>query len=276
MAALLGSARVAYADAKLGVDETRDVVVTTPITTLAVAVDWEHAEPADFKVTDLARGPGDADRAFAELPPAAAQAKNYAGWTKDFQRWAAGAQAVELLRHAQTGLVSAPDEAERDFRIRVQHALREGRDEAVRAVRDKYAAKLAALDERIRKAQQMTERQQQQATESKVQVGISMATTVFGALFGRRALSMSTLGRASTAARGFGRASREADDVTRAQANQDSLAEQHDALAARIEEEVAAVGAEWDKSAEAIDRVVVKPKRGGVSVQLVALVWLPQ
>ena len=42
---------------------------------------------------------------------------------------------------------------------------------------------------------------------------------------------------------------------------------------AALEADLAAVQAEWDPADTALERVVVKPKRGGVSVQLVALVW---
>lgn len=273
--AIVGSARIAYADAKLGIDETRDIIVTTPLTNLPVPVDWEHAEPASFAVSDLERAPAAGDMTFAALPADATKPKSYARWTKDFGRWAGRAQTIELFRHARAKLTSNPDESERDFRIRVQHALREGRDAAVAKVREKYARKVATLDNRIRRAEQMTERQAQQATDSKLQVGVSMAATVFGAILGRKAVSLSTLGRATTAARGVGRASREAEDVTRAQANQAALTERREALAADIERDVADVSADWDRSVDDIERVLVKPKRGGVSVQLVALVWLP-
>jgi hypothetical protein len=274
--AILGSARIAYADAKLGLDETRDVIVTTPLTDQAVAVDWEHAEPADFTIADLARAPGDDSLTFSAMPADASKPKSYARWTKEFERWAGRTQAIELFRHARAKITSNPDESERDFRIRVQHALREARDAAVAKVREKYTSKVATLEDRIRRAAQATEQQAQQASESKLQVGISMATTVFGALLGRKAVSLSTLGRATTAARGVGRASREADDVARAKATEESLTAQRDALAADIERDVAAVSAEWDRSADDIERLLAKPKRGGVSVQLVALVWLPQ
>jgi hypothetical protein len=273
--AILGSARIVYADAKLGIDEARDITVTTPLTDLPVPVDWEHAEPVDFTVRDLERAPQARDMTFAPLPAAASKAKSYAKWTKEFERWAARSQAIELRRHARTKLTSHPDESERDFRIRVQHALREGRDEAVAEVREKYASKIRTLDDRIRRAEQATEKQEQQASESKWQAGISMATTVFGALLGRKAVSATTLGRATTAARGMGRANREAEDVTRAKATHEALIADRDALAADIERDVAEVAADWDRSVDDLETVLVKPKRGGVSVQLVALVWLP-
>jgi hypothetical protein len=272
---LVGAARVSYSDAKLGLDETSDIVVWTPLTEGPVPADWEHAEPADFVVGDLTRDP-DGDGTFAALPPPAAKAKSYAAWTKAFVAWAARSQSVELLRSARARLISHPGESEGDFRIRVQHALREKRDAAVEAMRAKQAPKLAALDERIRKAEQAVQKESQQASEQKMSAVVSVGATVLGAIFGRRAASIGTLGRATTAARGVSRIGREAQDVARAQANVGNLTAQREALAASLEADLQQVQQDWSPDGETFERVVVKPRRGGVQPQIVALVWRPE
>ncbi len=271
---LVGAARVSYADTKLGLDETSDIVVWTPLTEGPVAVDWEHAEPAAFGVDALRREPGSGG-VFAALPPPAAKPKSYASWTKEFTSWAGRSQSVELLRSPSTGVVSRPGEPAGTFQARVTHAKREARDEAVTALRDKYAPKLAALDERIRRAAAAVQKEEQQATEQKLSTAMSVGATVLGAIFGRKAASVATLGRATTAARGVGRIGREAQDIARAKANEDALAAQRQELADTLEAELQTVQQAWNDTAETYDRVVVKPKRGGVQVQLVALVWRP-
>ena len=272
---LVGAARVSYSDAKLGLDETSDVVVWTPLTEGPVPADWEHAEPADFEVSALTREPS-AGGTFAPLPAPAAKPKSYPAWTKEFVSWAARSQSVELLRSARLKLTSHPGESEGDFRVRVQHALRETRDEALAALRAKQAPKLAALDEKIRKAGQSVAKETQQASEQKMSTAVSFGATVLGALLGRKAISVGTIGRATTAARGVGRISREAEDVARAQANLETLKAQRDELAATLEAELQRVQDEWTADGETFERVVVKPKRGGVQAQLVALVWRPE
>ena len=272
---LVGAARMSYTDAKLGLDETSDIVVWTPLTEGPVAADWEHAEPASFVVDALLREPASGGT-FAALPPPAAKPKSYAAWTKEFASWAGRSQSVELLRSPSTGVVSRPGERDGDFQARVAHARREGRDEAVTALRDKYAPKLAALDEKIRKAGAAVQREEQQASEQKLSTAMSVGATVLGAIFGRKAASIATLGRATTAARGVGRIGREAQDVARAKANEDALAAQRQELADTLDAELQAVQRAWNDAAETCDRVMAKPKRGGVQVQLVALVWRPE
>ncbi len=272
---LLGAARIAYSDSKLGLDETSDIVMCTPLTDGPVAADWEHAEPADFGVTDLRREPTGGG-SFAALPPPAAKPKSYTTWTKEFTSWAGRSQSVELLRSDRTGVVSHPGEREGDFKARVAHARREARDEAVAALRAKYAPKLAALDEKLRKAGVAVEKEEQQASEQKLSTVVSVGASVLGALFGRKVASVGNLGRATSAARSVSRIGREAGDVARAKANEEAAAAQRQDLAAKLEEELQAVQQQWNDDGETVATVVVKPKRGGVQVQLVALVWVPE
>jgi hypothetical protein len=270
---LLGVARVSYSDAKLGLDETKTIAMVTPIGDGAVAVDWERAEIADFTVDYLLKSPP-TGATFADVPAPAAKPKNYATWEKDFTRWVGQSQSIELFKSSRAKVLSNPDESERDFRIRVQGEAREARDAAVAKVRDKYVAKLTTLQDRIRRAEQAVQVQAEQATGAKMGAAVSIGATIFGALLGRKAVSASTLGRATTAARGMGRIGKESQDVTRATENVNALTAQLSELEAAMQSDVQAVTADWDLAGEPFDRVLVKPKRGGVSVQLVALVWV--
>ena len=279
---LLGVAKVAYSDAKLGVDDTTNVAVVTPITDGVVAVDWERAELADFTVDYLLKA-APTGATFAEVPAAAAKPKNYATWERDFAQWVAQSQSIELLalsgvegfRSSRAKLISTPEESERDFRIRLQGEAREARDAALAKVRDKYGSKINTLQDRIRRAEQAVAVQSEQASGAKMGAAVSIGATIFGALLGRKAVSASTLGRATTAARGMGRVGKESADVTRAAENVAALKTQLSELETQLQDDLAMVTSDWDLSNEPFERVLIKPKRGGVSVQLVALVWVP-
>ena len=222
---------------------------------------------------DLLRQPEDDSADFAPLG-AAGQAKKYSAWQKAFARWLAQNERIELLRHPALGVAAKAGESERDFRIRLQHEGRAARDEAIEAVRRKYAPKQAALAERLRRAEQAVEREQQQASDQKMQTAVSMGATLLGALFGRKAVSVGTLGRATTAARGVGRSMKEASDVKRATESVESVKAAVAALDGQLAEDIAAVTARLDQDVE-LERIPLAPKRGQVEVQFVALAWSP-
>jgi hypothetical protein len=269
----LGAARVTFTDAKLGIDVSRDVMYETGIGTGAIPVDWAAGAALDLPVADLRRGP-EAGATYEAVPPAAMVAKNYAVWEKAFTRWLIQTEKIELVRHRESRLTSRPGEAERDFRIRLQDASRNARDEALEAIRRKYAAKQAAMTERLRRAEAGVSRESEQASQQKLQTAVSLGATVMGALFGRRAVSTS-LGRATTAARGVGRTMKESADVKRASETVDAVRAQAAELEEQIRKETQALADSFDRAVE-LEQVTLAPKRGQVLVHFVALGWDPQ
>lgn len=153
-------------------------------------------------------------------------------------------------------------------------AAREKRDADITRLRQKFAPKVAALQQRRQRAEHAVEREQEQASAQKTQTAISLGTTVLGALFGRKTLSGSTLGRATTAARGMSRSSKEAQDVARAKETLGALQTQLDELEAALQSEVAAIEAAYHPEDEPLETISLRPKRTGIHVQLVALVWV--
>jgi phage host-nuclease inhibitor protein Gam len=270
---IVGAAAVRFTDTKAKIDEARALTVVTPLTSNPIPVTWDQAEPAGFEVGQLsAELPTGAT--FDELPGAASKAKNYAEWTKSFVSWVSTAESLEIYRSPSLKLVSTAGESEGDFRARLQQAAREQRDAAVTRLRQKFAPKAASLQEKLRRAEQAVQREQEQASAQKTQTAISFGTTLLGALFGRKTLSASTLGRATTAARGVGRASKEAQDVTRAQENLGSVQAQIEELESTLQAEVASLEATYHPATEPLETISLKPKRTGIQVQLVALVWV--
>ena len=270
---LYGLVAVRFVDAKLKVDEIREVALAATIGDGAVPVQWEEAARVDLKPEALlADPPGGAT--FQPLPAPAAKARNYPVWAKQLGAWVAANESVELFRAPSTGEGSHPGESERDFRARLQQVSRESRDEAVERLRKKYAPKQAALDEKLRRAQQTVQRESEQATGQKLQTAISVGATLVGALFGRKSISAGTIGRATTAARGVGRTMKESEDIGRAQETVAAVEAQRQKLDEDLRAETATLDASSSAATERLETIVVKPKKANVTVKLIALVWM--
>jgi len=271
---LYGAARIHYTEARLGIDTTQDLHVTAPITDGPVPVDWDTSEPATERPEDLVADGSAESATFAPLPVAALDARKYAAWTKTFGQWVLRAERLMLYSAPAVKLTSHAGESERDFRLRLAQAARESRDADVQKLRDRYAPKVARLTQRIQTAETGVAREQDQASQQRTQTMVSIGATVIGALLGRKAVSASTLGRATTAVRGAGRSVKESQDVARAQDTLTAAQEEMKALEAELAEEIAALTA-LDPAGAAVETIEVKPKRGGVDVRLVALAWKP-
>jgi hypothetical protein len=99
---------------------------------------------------------------------------------------------------------------------------------------------------------------------------------VLGAIFGRRRLATSTLGRATTAARGVGRTAKESQDVERAEASLETLRARLAELEAEAAGELAALQSRLDPLTAPLATVSLRPRKADIEVRRVALAWVPE
>jgi len=271
-AALYGAAKVRYTDTRRGIDVVQDVNRVVAFSGGAVPIDWDSASEASIAPDTLATS-APAGATFTAPPAAALDARRYAGWNRDFVDWLVRSQSLTVFSADSVGLTSTAGESERDFRVRVQLAARESRDAQMEKLRAAYATRIARATEKVRKAEESVGREEQQVTQQRLQTAVSVGATLLSAFLGRKAVSASTLGRATTAARGVSRSMKESEDVVSAQERLTLAQQELAALQQQIESEAGAVAGTTDVG---IERVDVKAKRGGVDVRLVALAWVPQ
>ena len=271
---LLASSHIHFADGKSGIETTQEVTVLVPMSEGVVTVNWEKAAPAPATVADLEQAPHEEAR-FVGLPSAAGKAKSYETWTKEFAGWLYRTQKLELFNSPSTGQLSNPGESERDFRLRLQQSGREQRDKGADSLRRKYAPKIAALQERVRRAEQQREKQQTEARSSQMQAAISVGASILGAFLGRKTISATNIGRATTAIRGAGRVLKESQDVSMAQENVAALQQQLADLEAQFKAESEALAAASDPLQEKLQPVSLKPAKADITVKLVSLAWTP-
>ncbi len=271
---ILGCGEVYYDDAKSGISATVPIARLAPLEPDAITLDWAESRRSALTIDDLDREPAGAARYETPAPPAL-KGKSYTGWTKEFVAALYRNASLSILRSPSLETWSRPGESERDFRVRLQLAAREARDAELDRLRAKYAPKLAALEDKLRRAEQAVERETAQATNSGISSVVRFGTTVLAAMMGRKALSASTINKAGTAIRGAGDTWKQSGDVSRAQETVESLRAQYQDLEAAFRDDSQAVEARTDPLTEALTTVALKPKKSNVTPKLVALAWTP-
>jgi hypothetical protein len=134
----------------------------------------------------------------------------------------------------------APTGAEtRTARADEDQQAREKRDQAIEALRAQYAPKIHRADEKARHATQVVEREEGQMKNAGLQTAVSAGATILTAIFGRKKLSYSTIGRGTTTARGAARAMQQREDVAHAKEDLAAAQQELDALNAELEEKIA-------------------------------------
>ncbi len=271
---VLGSAQVGFANNRINLRKSRDLLLTTPVTNDLFPVDWNNATPLDLALNELETGPL-AGAVFEELPAPASDPKNYTSWSREFVDWVYRNEIVELMQSKRFKQVSEPGESERDFRVRLQQNAREERDKELDKLRRKYSSRINTLEERIRRSELTLRNKEDQAKQHKLQTAVSVGATVLGSFLGKSPISATTLGRATTAARGAGRISKSQEDARRAEENVEAIRQQLQELEEEFKRETDLMNEEMNPLTEELEQFTVKPLKKDILLRAFALAWMP-
>jgi hypothetical protein len=163
-------------------------------------------------------------------------------WAMSYLRGPLTREQIKVLmkdRRPEVAVAAPAAQATRAARADEDQAAREKRDAAIEELRAKYAPKIHRAEEKARHAQQVVEREEGQLTGAGLQTAVSAGATILTAIFGRKKLSYSTIGRGTTTARGAQRTMQQREDVKRAKENLEQAQHELDDLNAELEEKVA-------------------------------------
>jgi hypothetical protein len=270
--AILGRARVRYVKAAVGIDVDREVFCLAPAGDSLGESAWESASQSTMP-PPLESAPRNG--AFAPLPAALAGPRGYASLATSLKAFLGRTSRLTAFSAPSVGAVSRPGESEGDFRVRIAQRVREWRDEQIDRVREKQAAKLATLADKIDRARQKVEREKAEAQNQSMQTYVSIGTAVIGALFGRKKVSATTIGRAATSMRSASRATRQQADVAHAEESLATLEERRRELEEEIERELERIRLESSPEAIALEPLEIPARKTDISVEEVALAWVP-
>jgi hypothetical protein len=267
---VIGAASIHFGDAKTGVNLIQDVFYLAEVTEGPVSIDWDTVAEIEVKLNELEASPREPAQ-YGNLPAIAMKAESYTYWSKEFINWLYQNRAVNLWKSPGLKEFSRAGESERDFRLRLQQKAREERDEATDKLRQKYSPKFTALQEQMRKAQAAVERERDQARQLKMQTAISFGTSILGGFLGTRRSSSGT----RSAMNRVSRSMKESKDIERAEDTVEAIQQRMRQLEADFKADTEALATRMDSLTESLELFSVHPAKTAISIQLLALGWLP-
>jgi hypothetical protein len=271
---VLGIARLHFVDKAAGLDawETRSLIA--PLNDESTKPAWAEADIRGDLKPQLTSQPAP-DSNYASAAAALLRPQNYSAWRKDLETHLYESATLKMFRCPLVSAAVAPGGDEGDFRARLALTLRERRDAEIDKLRKKYAPRVTTLQDQVRRANERIEREQSQLSQQKMQTAISVGTSILGALFGRKALSTTNVGRIGSAARNAGRIGRESSDVGRAEESREVLEQRLNDLQNELEQEVSRLRGDFDPVSVEVQQIEVKPRKSDIEVTTLALAWTP-
>jgi hypothetical protein len=245
--------------------------VLTPLDELA---DMSRAVAVDYDDRDLLTEPP------ANLPYRLCDAPiaTKAFWTKlnkSLVDHLYQSQRLTVPANKELKLIGRPGESDEAFANRCRLAADERADAETAKLEEKYAAKLARVQEQLKTAEGRVNVLEQDRANRRTGEVIGAFDAVLGGLFGgsrSRRAAVSSIGRAANAR---GRSASANERVQAAQGKVDSLEDQLADLQQQAEQEIVALDEKWNAVAADLSTYDVAPKRTDISVKYFSLVWLP-
>jgi len=272
--ALGGMVRLHYAQTRSKVDHWESLWVFLLLARSTTDVNWDRCELQPGKKPTLVRE-GFPGAGFSDLPAPAFDPKSYSKWSTSLSSHLYRTRTLTLWKDRELRETSRPGEDAADFRMRLSQARREKRDQDLEKLRKRYAPKLSRVEEQIVEAEERLAKERAQYKDQTYQTAISFGATVLGAILGRKAASVTNVGRATTAARSARRAARERQDIAHAEREVARRREKLAELEKEFETEVEALRALPDPAALELEEISVRPKKSDISINRLGLVWTP-
>jgi hypothetical protein len=269
-----GFGKLHYVDSKLGLDEWQTKGWLAPFDDGGGNASWEDATGDAQLKSRLGSAPA-TDAEYGELPGPALRAASYATWAKGLQAHLYETARANLFYCDALETASKAGESEGDFRTRLGLAAREKRDAAVAELRQRWQAKLAQLQDQIRRGEERREREKGQLNQQRMQTAVSIGTSILGALLGRKTLSATNIGRVGSAARSATRMGHESQDVTRAEESLEVLQQRLEDTKREVDADVARLETTLDAASVTLRSIEVPARKSDIAVGEVALVWTP-
>lgn len=271
---IIGVGTVRFVDQRRNINERKDKVLLREAPSGVIDPGWAKAETVPINPSQLDRAPqlGDAPNStlFAPVPESANTERKLRSLATEFSDHLYHQSALPINIHEALGVFQRPDEDERGFRIRLQDAARERRDEEINKLEEKYSRQLDRLNQRLRKHELTLVQREADHSSRKQQEILNVGETVFNLLMGRRSSKV-----VSSVASKRSMTVKAATNIERTRQEMADLESEIAELEESLQDEADAITRRWADLLSDIQVTEIKPRRTDVTVSLVALAWKP-
>lgn len=264
--------KVRFYDEKRRVDLIKDLSYIASAPDDFGRIDWSNAIRITNYQRSLLNKPDHPDNVgvdFMDIPESINTTKEINSLEKEFSNWLYQSQRLFTMEHAKLKVYQADDESDESFLMRLRQVAKEGRDEEVDKLHDKYDKKLMKLDDKIRKEERDLDEARAEKRSRRNDELINVVETVFGGVFGgrrRRGSSVSTKRRMARKANEKVRESEEDLEVL-------DIAKAD--LQEELREKISEITQKWEAVSEEVTKKEISPRRTDIKVVDPIVVWYP-
>jgi len=269
---LIANATLRYYNSKRAIDEEEGFYSKYELLSNLKEIDWDDSQinEDDF---DMYEFDANSSANFANLPSLIKEATSLKELERDFSDYLYQNNKLTLFKVTSLKLESDFNESLDKFKIKINDALSDKKDEEQEKLVDKFEKKREILDRRYQRALTKLEKEENDVSSKTTGVVLSIGMAILDSFLGTKRVKRSTITKAGTAIRGAGRIFGEKGDVKRAQEAIKEIEEDLQELEYSLEDEIVKLDEKFSIDTIEIEEFFIKPRRSDIYDVELALLW---
>ena len=265
-----------YDEKKAGIDHREEWEAILGLEDASISV--EAAAAVDFDARDFRTEPPPG--AIYRLPRVALDSSAlFRDLQRDMKAYLRRSESIEVFANRELRLFGRVGETEEEFRARCREAAHAEADREAAKLRSTFETKMDRLRTAIEKAEDRVEQLEVDKKSRGTQEVVSVVGDLLGAFLGGRASAGSIASRLGRSAKGAssrrGQTTRTQQRLEGAQSDVERRQDELEDIEADLHEDLADLVERWDTVAEQIEPLRIDLEQDDVSVDEVALAWIP-
>lgn len=266
----LGFGKLHFVDLKSKIDLWQTVALAKE--PLDEVVDWSKGEEV-YEFVNSFEKRGVENASYNTLPNILSTNKGIESLNKSFSDYLYQERFLQIYYFSNLKIYSKENEGENEFKDRIKTLLKGELDGKKNKIEESYQGKIEALLEKISKQKAKASQQESEVSRRKLDTWISVGLALLGSLFGSKKISKGTLSSAGTSFKKAQKISKGEEALGYAEESLATLQEKLEALQNEKQKELDALFVEKPNSEIEIEKILVRPKKGDVTVDKIAILW---
>jgi len=267
---IYASTAVRFFNQKRGIDEIQELKLSLELESSQSTIEWENAR--EIPKSDFLHR-ANTTASYAPLPRLLLEAKNLKEFQKSISNYLYTSKKLELFACKELKLESTLHQSRRDFIVDVEDTLKELRDAKSQKLQDKFEVKYKRLETKLKRLELKLQKEQADVSSKTTDTIVDVGLAIFGAFFGRKTLSTTTMRRGASAFKKGKGVLKERDDVKNILSLIEDTQSDIQTLNAELESAIIEIENDLDIQNYEISSFFIKPRRSDVNIKDIALLW---
>ncbi len=267
---MYGVVELRFYNLKRDIDTAEKLYLKLELRDDLTSIDWSQS--IEEEKPEFTSKPNN-NASYAPLPSIITNARNLNSWEKELSNFIYNTKRLKLYSCKALKMESNLGQSRQDFILEVQDVLNQKRDEKIEKIKSQFQNRYDRLEDKLQRLIFRLEKEEAEVKSKTTDTFISIGMTVLGAIFGRKAISTSTINRGASAIRKGKGILKEKNDVKNTQLLIDNVNEDMKQLEYDLNDEIKKIEETLDISNYEIGDIAIKPRRSDVSIKDIAILW---